>query len=161
MTSATVRCRSRRRRRQSPTRSAVLAGIWPPRHAHLIVMLPMPGYMVDPAEYEQRKAALFRLGLGARAEAADPVRHRNDFAATRAVVRQAAQDAGATVYDPRLDLCAGTVCPYAQDGVSLYTDSNHIAASQMSILRPGMESAFRQALRSPASDLATVEMTSH
>jgi hypothetical protein len=125
------------------------------RHAHLIVMLPMPGYMVNPAEFEQRKAALLLLGLRDRAEAIDPVHYRNDFDATRATIRTAAQEAGATIYDPRPDLCTGRVCPYERDGVSLYTDSNHIAASQMSLLRPGAEAAFRAALQSPAPAPAT------
>ena len=125
------------------------------RHVHFVVMLPLPRYSVKPAEYEQQRATLLHLGLRTRADILASTLFRYDFEATRAVIRAAATDAGATIYDPRLDLCNGSICPYERNGVSLYTDANHMAASQMSGLRPGLEAAFRDAKRSPVSSGAT------
>lgn len=46
-----------------------------------------------------------------------------------------AKHAGADIFDPRVSLCDGHGCTYQIDGVSIYLNNDHIAASQAGILK--------------------------
>ena len=60
----------------------------------------------------------------------------------REQIRSVAQNAGADIFDPRQSLCKGQKCIYQIGDVSIYTDNNHIAASQIGILEANLFSTL-------------------
>ena len=112
-------------------------------HAHgkrVIVTLPFPLYDKSIPELEIRNAVYSRFGLGDTAQDLVPSGIRDKIAS-------AAGSAGAEIFDPRVSLCPGDSCITQVDGVSIYKDNNHIAASQIFLLEPSL----RQALKLPGS----------
>jgi peptidoglycan/LPS O-acetylase OafA/YrhL len=98
----------------------------------VIVCLPFPMYDKSIPELEARNAVFGRFGLSGRAtDVTSP--------AIRAEIRSIATSAGAEVFDPRATLCDGQSCITQLNGVSIYRDSQHIAASQVGILGKSLE----------------------
>ena len=60
----------------------------------------------------------------------------------REQLTQAARDTGADIFDPRASLCVTTPCTYQLDGISIYSDNNHIASSQVTVLKENMLHLF-------------------
>jgi hypothetical protein len=50
---------------------------------------------------------------------------------------------GANIFDPRKSLCPNQNCITEVDGVSIYRDGSHLAASQIGILEGDMEQMLR------------------
>lgn len=102
----------------------------------VVVCLPFPMYDKSIPELEMRNAVFGRLGLSGRA---------TDFTspALREAIRSAAVDAGADVFDPRLSLCKGGNCMTEMNGVSIYIDSHHLAASASDLLKANLRNILQ------------------
>lgn len=93
----------------------------------VIICLPFPMYDKSIPELEMRKAAFGRLGLNwTPKDLTSP--------ALTAQIRSIAVRYGADVFDPRRTLCPEHTCKVEVNGVSIYKDSNHLAASTVYIL---------------------------
>lgn len=96
------------------------------------LMLPAPFYSEQIPDIEIRRLALGRLNQIFKLE--DRLR-RDDFTELRAKLIALANSLGVETFDPRASLCVEDHCMYARDGVSIYSDSNHIALSQIEMFR--------------------------
>jgi peptidoglycan/LPS O-acetylase OafA/YrhL len=93
----------------------------------VIVSLPFPMYDKSIPDLEIRNAVFGGLGLkGVAKDITLPI--------MRDQLTSVAQRAGADIFDPRESLCDGENCITQLNGVSIYKDDNHIAASQIGIL---------------------------
>ena len=93
----------------------------------VIVCLPFPAYDRSVPLLEIRNAAFARFGLaGAAVDKTLP-----DL---REQIIESAKTSNAAIFDPRASLCRNDHCINEINGVSIYTDNNHIAASQIGIL---------------------------
>jgi len=102
---------------------------------HVIVSLPFPIYDRSIPDVEIRNALFGKFGLQWQAKDITSPVLRNE-------IESVAREKGAEVFDPRHALCVNENCLTQVDGVSIYKDDNHIAASQVDIL----EDDLRQAL---------------
>jgi peptidoglycan/LPS O-acetylase OafA/YrhL len=102
----------------------------------VIVSLPFPMFDKSIPDLEVRNAVFGRFGLGGVATDIT----RPEFGDEVASV---SRSAGAEIFDPRKSLCSKQGCITEFNGVSIYKDDNHIAASQVGIL----ESNLREILR--------------
>ena len=104
----------------------------------VIVGLPFPIYSMLIPDYQIRKLALERFG----------VRGPDPFDLLVLVhwqlLKEAAKRAGAEIYDPRETLCPNGVCLRDIDGVSIYSDHTHFAASQLAPLQDGLLKSLRR-----------------
>jgi hypothetical protein len=92
----------------------------------IIVCLPFPMYDKSIPDLEVRNAVFGRFGLtGAPTDLTVP--------SFRDRLLALAQTTGADVFDPRMSLCVNKDCITQVNGVSIYKDSHHIAASQIGI----------------------------
>lgn len=98
----------------------------------VIICLPFPMYDKSIPELEVRNAVFGRFALGARATDLSSPAVRNE-------IRSTAISAGADIFDPRASLCDKGDCITQINGVSIYKDSHHIAASQIGILEKNLE----------------------
>jgi len=101
----------------------------------VIVSLPFPLYDKSIPELEIRNAVFVRFGLGGTANDLVPSDIREQIAAV-------AKGAGAEIFNPQLSLCPMSGCITELNGVSIYKDNNHIAASQISILGESLNNAL-------------------
>jgi hypothetical protein len=109
----------------------------------VIICLPFPIYDKSIPNLEIRNAVFFRFGLsGVARDATSP--------AFRDQIFEASKTAGADIFDARKSLCRNDLCITQINGVSIYLDNNHIAASQIGIL----EDNLRQVLDGQAAPLA-------
>jgi hypothetical protein len=106
------------------------------RGKRVIVSLPFPLYDKSIPDLQVRNAVLGRFGLaGVATEISLPgVRDR---------VASVAERLGAEVFDPRKSLCPNRNCITEEDGVSIYKDNNHIAASKIGILEGDLKQILR------------------
>lgn len=98
----------------------------------VIVCLPFPMYDKSIPELEIRNAMFGNFGLSGKA---------TDISSTkiREGIQSIATAAGAKVFDPRLSLCGDGSCITQVNGVSIYKDNHHLAASQAGILEKNLE----------------------
>jgi peptidoglycan/LPS O-acetylase OafA/YrhL len=61
----------------------------------------------------------------------------------RAQIALVAESMGAAIFDPRISLCPAGKCITQVDGMSIYKDDSHIAASQIGILEGDMQQVLR------------------
>ena len=113
------------------------------RGKRVIVSLPFPLYSKSIPELEVRNAVLQRFGS---VETATEV----SLPSARSALATLATNLGAEVFDPRKSLCSESGCVTELNGVSIYKDHSHIAASQIGILRENMEATLREAAGSPS-----------
>ena len=117
------------------------------RHVRFVVMLPAPSYDMKIPDFEMKRLSMRKLSgyldqIGVRRSL-----ERFDFDMSRRIIETAAQEVGATIFDPRDVLCErGKQCVYQRDDVSIYTDSTHIASSQIGMFHDAMAAAFRQVM---------------
>ena len=110
----------------------------------VIVSLPFPAYDQPVPDVEIRNAVLARFPYVRRAtDITSPAFDRKIFETSKA--------AGAKIFDPRASLCKNGACINQINGVSIYFDQNHIAASQVGIL----EDNLRQVLQDQSAPIAT------
>jgi len=93
----------------------------------VIVSLPFPIFNESIPDLEARNAVFGKFGFMRNAEEVDSPRMRREVA-------RVAQATGADVFDPRESLCKDQRCITEVNGVSIYKDAAHIAASQIGIL---------------------------
>jgi len=107
------------------------------RGKRVIVCLPFPMYDKSIADVEMREAVFGKFGLSWTA---------TDLTsqALGAQIRSIAASSGADVFDPRMSLCRENTCTVQVNGVSIYKDSNHLAASTANILKENLEQVFSE-----------------
>jgi hypothetical protein len=105
------------------------------RGKRVIVELPFPMYDKSIPDLEVRNAVFGRFGLsGVATDLTSP--------SFRDQLLTVVESEGADVFDPRVSLCVKQSCISQVNGVSIYRDAYHIAASQIGIL----ENNFKQVL---------------
>jgi SGNH domain (fused to AT3 domains) len=102
----------------------------------VIVSLPFPMFDKSIPDLEIRNAVFGRFGLGGVAKDTTSPGFRDQVAS-------AAKNAGAEIFDPRESLCYQQECITEVNGVSIYKDDNHIAASQIGILADNLKQDLR------------------
>lgn len=105
----------------------------------VIVCLPFPFYGQNIPELEMSNAIFGGLGLSKIPKETDSLEVHDE-------IKSLAQAAGAETLDPREVLCSHGHCMTDLSGISIYSDSNHLATSQVHIL----EDKFRQVLQHAA-----------
>ncbi len=107
---------------------------------NVIVSLPFPIYDKRIPELEISNAVFGRFGL---------LETTGDYTSPqfREEVKAIATNAGAEIFDPRLSLCRGQDCLYQVGGISIYMDDNHIAGSQVGILRSNLKAVLQRAMK--------------
>ena len=108
----------------------------------VVLQLPAPSYGFYVPRHQINEAV---YGAAARLlRAAGVIRplQRHDHEILRDALLKLARDEGAAVFDPKASLCASTGCDFAQDGVSLYIDDNHLANSQIGVFHDGLREAL-------------------
>jgi len=108
----------------------------------VIVSLPFPLYNKSIPDLEVRNAVLQRFGSVERATEVS-------LPSARDALATLAANLGAEVFDPRTSLCSERGCVTELNGVSIYKDHSHIAASQIGILQENMEVTLRDAAGAP------------
>ena len=108
----------------------------------VVLSLPFPNFDTSPPDLLIRNAILPRFQLGGVPTDKVPTGLRSQLAAL-------AEQAGAEIFDPRMSLCRGRDCVTQVDGVSIYKDDNHLAASQVGILQDNLEGILRKSLLTP------------
>lgn len=107
---------------------------------HVIVSLPFPMYDKSIPDLEIRNAVFGGFGLkGVAKDITLPV--------MRDQLASVVQRAGADIFDPRESLCDKQNCIVQLNGVSIYKDDNHIAASQIGILGDDLKKALQPSLQ--------------
>jgi peptidoglycan/LPS O-acetylase OafA/YrhL len=107
------------------------------RGKHVIISLPFPLFDKSIPDLEIRNAVFGPLGLvGTATDETDPT--------ARQRVIDVAHASGADIFDPRRSLCHSGACITQLDGISIYRDSTHIAASQIDILEENLEEVLRR-----------------
>lgn len=106
------------------------------RGKRVIVELPFPIYDKSIPDLEIHNAIFGPLGSN---EMASDRSQPN----LRTQIISVAKSAGADIYDPRESLCDTQKCTYQVDGVSIYADNSHIAASESDILEPALLKALK------------------
>lgn len=101
----------------------------------VIVCLPFPSYVTPVPTLEIRNAVVSRFGFARIATDGMLPDYREQFLDVFNAEK-------ADIFDPRKSLCNQGSCVNQVDGISIYKDNNHIAASQIGIL----EDNFRQVL---------------
>jgi SGNH domain (fused to AT3 domains) len=97
----------------------------------VVVELPFPIYDRSIPDLEIHNAVFGHLG-------SDEVALDRSLPNVRTQIISLAKSAGADIFDPRESLCDHQKCIYQVDGVSIYADNAHIAASQIGILETGL-----------------------
>ena len=105
------------------------------RGKNVIVCLPFPIYDRSIPALEISNAVFGGVGLAEKPIDTTPP----DL---RAQIRAAAVENGASIFDPRVVLCNGGLCLFAEDGISIYRDESHVAKSQVQIF----EGSLREVL---------------
>ena len=126
------------------------------RKKTVILMLPLPRYDRSIPTVQKRLVLYRARHLDGLADALAGDVRRYDFSDTRRILLETAKTAGAVVYDPRASLCNGDDCSFAIDNLSLYSDDNHLAETQVGVLHDGLAAVFRKVY---APSLATAQAT--
>ena len=70
---------------------------------------------------------------------------RNDYPELRARIGAIAKITGARIFDPLASLCAERACTYQRDGVSIYTDTIHVAVDAIGIYHDNLRAVLAAA----------------
>jgi hypothetical protein len=105
----------------------------------VIICLPFPAYDKRIPDLEIRNAMLSRIGL---------VRVATDktLPDLREQIAELVVSSGASIFDPRNSLCNSGRCITQINGVSIYIDNNHIAASPIGILEANLKQVLQNRL---------------
>jgi hypothetical protein len=105
-------------------------------------------------DLEIRNAIFGRFGLAGVAKDITLPVMRDD-------VSTMAKSTGARVFDPRESLCEGQNCITALNGVSIYIDGEHIAASQIDLLEHNFNQVLQGVLPQGTHQVANISATDH
>ena len=106
---------------------------------NIVVSLPFPMYDKSIPDLEIRNATFGKFGLSGIAKDRTSPEMGDQIAAV-------AKEAGAYIFDPRKSLCNEGSCIIEMNGVSIYKDDSHIAASQIGLLEDNLKQVFQKAL---------------
>ena len=120
----------------------------------VIISLPFPMYDKSIPDLEIRNAIFGRFGLAGVAKDITLPVMRDD-------VSTMAKSTGARVFDPRESLCEGQNCITALNGVSIYIDGEHIAASQIDLLEHNFNQVLQGVLPQGTHQVANISATDH
>jgi len=109
----------------------------------VIVCLPFPFYSQRLPALEMSNAIFARFGSFETPRETDSVQLHDE-------IKAIALKADAELFDPRETLCSGVTCITDRGGVSIYSDSNHLATSQVNILENSLRTVLQQNLSSNA-----------
>jgi SGNH domain (fused to AT3 domains)/Acyltransferase family len=109
------------------------------RGKRVILSLPFPAFDKSPPDLQIRNALLRKFRIVGVARDIVPADVTNQLVSL-------AERSGAEIFDPRKSLCRERDCITEVDGVSIYKDDNHLAASQIGILEENMESTLQRIL---------------
>ena len=110
----------------------------------VLICLPFPIYDKPIPNLEIKNAVFSRFGItGIPKDSTSPVLREQILDVTRT--------SGADVFDPRKSLCSSAMCITQINGVSIYLDNNHIAASQIGILEDNLRQVLDSQPAPPAS----------
>jgi len=105
----------------------------------VIVSLPFPMFDKSIPDLQVRNAVFGRFGLAGTARDITLPTFRDQVALM-------AQSDGAEIFDPRKSLCNQRGCITQVNGISIYKDDSHIAASQIGILEDNLKQVLVTAL---------------
>ena len=105
----------------------------------VIVCLPFPLFKDGIPELEMNNATFGRIGFLHTPRETDSVALHDE-------IKILALNAGAEIFDPRETLCKGNHCETEVNGVSIYSDNNHIASSQVSLLEDSLRTTLQRDL---------------
>jgi peptidoglycan/LPS O-acetylase OafA/YrhL len=105
----------------------------------VVLSLPFPMFDKSPPDLLIRNAMLGRFQSHGTPTNLVPNSLRNQLA-------RLAEEAGAQIFDPTESLCRAADCVTQRDGVSIYKDDNHLAATQIGILQDNMEGTLLRVL---------------
>lgn len=105
----------------------------------IILSLPFPSFDKSPPDFQVRNAVLGMFRMPRPPADTSPASARNRLTAL-------AEQMGVEIFDPRKSLCRDRDCLTEVDGVSIYRDRSHLAASQVGILADNLENTLRRAL---------------
>jgi peptidoglycan/LPS O-acetylase OafA/YrhL len=120
----------------------------------VIVSLPFPMYDKSIPDLEIRNAIFGRFGLAGVAKDITLPVMRDDVSAM-------ARSTGATIFDPRESLCDRQSCITELNGVSIYMDDNHVAASQIHLLEDNFKQVLQNLLPQGTHQLAAISGADH
>jgi hypothetical protein len=107
------------------------------RGKRVIVSLPFPIYDKSIPDLEIHNAIFGRFGWSEVATDNVPPTVRDQVASV-------ARNAGAELFDPRVSLCGAQGCTIQTNGVSIYWDTDHLAASHVGILEDNLKQVLQQ-----------------
>ena len=107
------------------------------RSKRVIVSLPFPIYDKSIPDLEIHNAMFGRFGFSEVASDTVPPAMRDQVAGV-------ARNAGAELFDPRVSLCGPQGCITQVNGVSIYKDTDHLAASQVGILTDNLKQILQR-----------------
>jgi peptidoglycan/LPS O-acetylase OafA/YrhL len=120
----------------------------------VIVSLPFPVYDKSIPELEIRNAIFGRFGLAGVANDITLPVMRDD-------ISEMARSTGATIFDPRESLCDRQSCITELNGISIYRDDNHIAASKIYLLEDNFKEVLQSVLPQGTPQVANISSTDH
>jgi hypothetical protein len=120
----------------------------------VIVSLPFPVYDKSIPDLEIRNAIFGRFGLAGVAKDITLPVMRDDISAM-------ARSTGATIFDPRGSLCERQSCITELNGVSIYRDDNHVAASQLHLLEHNFKQVLQSVLPQGTHHVANISAADH
>jgi peptidoglycan/LPS O-acetylase OafA/YrhL len=104
----------------------------------VIVALPFPRFDMQIPDFEIAAAITGERWAGGYPVETSSVRIREEL-------QDVAKQTGSDIYDPKESLCDANRCIYQVNGISLYMDEDHLAASQVGILRQSLLKVLVQA----------------
>jgi hypothetical protein len=120
----------------------------------VIISLPFPMYDKSIPDLEIRNAIFGRFGFAGVAKDITLPVMRDD-------ISEMARSTGATIFDPRENLCDRQSCITDLNGVSIYMDDNHIAASEIHLLEDNFKQVLQRAVSQGTRPVADISATDH
>ena len=109
----------------------------------VVLSLPSPVYTLSIPQMQIDETMLGSAYAGLRKVGLARTLGRNDYVELRARITEIATATGATLFDPLASLCGEGGCTYQRDGVSIYSDTIHVALGEIGIYRDGLAAALR------------------
>ena len=121
---------------------ATIAGQLRAKGKTVILSLPTPIYDLSIPQMQIDAAILGRGYERLRDVGLARTLKRNDYLELRARIAAIAAASGARVFDPLASLCTDASCTYERDGVSIYTDTIHVAVGEIGIYHDNLRALF-------------------
>ena len=113
------------------------------RGKSVVLSLPSPIYTLSIPQMQIDEAMLGRSYNGLRKVGLARKLGRNDYGDIRASIGDIAAAIGAEVFDPLASLCDGARCIYQRGGVSIYSDTIHVAVGETGVFHDGLAATLQ------------------